>query len=80
MSTAVNNDALTEKVAELNAKIDRLLDILMEGKGVVVKKEIADKKEVSVKKPVAKKELSSKKTPAKKAPVKKASAKKAVKK
>ena len=72
MSTAVNNDVLTEKVAELNAKIDRLLDILMENKGVVVKKEIADKTEVSVKKPVAKKELSSKKAPVKKAPVKKA--------
>ncbi|MBN2853913.1 hypothetical protein JXK06_00020 [Patescibacteria group bacterium] len=86
MSANVNNDVLTEKVAELNAKIDRLLDILIENKTevkannvkveankteVVKKSVVSDKKEVAVKKPVAKKELSLKKALAKKALTKK---------
>lgn len=82
MSPSVNYDALAEKLVELNAKIDRLLDILIENKDEskaksvkvevsetkAAKKVVAfDKNEVATKKPLVKKELSSKKTPVKKA-------------
>ena len=85
MSPSVNHDALAEKLVELNAKIDRLLDILIEnkdeskaksvkveaGETKAVKKVVAsDKKEVATKKPLVKKVV--KKAPAKKAPAKKA--------
>ncbi len=80
MSSSVNHDALAEKLVELNAKIDRLLDILIENKDEskaksvkveasetkAVKKVVAsDKKEVVTKKPLVKKV--EKKAPAKKA-------------
>ncbi len=73
MSATVNHDALAEKLVELNAKIDRLLDILVENKSeakvkavVAEKKAVVSKKVADVKKPSAKKELSPKKAPVKK--------------
>lgn len=80
-TTPVNYNALNEKFVELNAKIDRLLDILIENKveakakslkveanetKAVKKVAVSDKKEAAIKKPLAKKELSPKKAPAKK--------------
>jgi len=96
MTTSVNHDALTEKVNELNAKIDRLLDILIENKGEAKAKSlkveanttesskksvVADKKGASDKKLMNKKVADVKKPLAKKElSPKKAVAKKVVKK